>query len=334
MEPMSPSIGVDIGGSKVLAAVVDNSGRVLDTEATRTPGPGLGLEQTSVEEVEDALVDVVSRLLAVHGRCPVGVAAAGFVDRDAQRVRFAPHLPWRDEPLSPRLTKRLGTGILGDVLVDNDATAAMWAEAQFGAARHVRDAVMITLGTGIGGGLLVRGAVHRGRNGMAGEFGHMQMVPGGLPCQCGRSGCWEQYCSGRALARAAAAAGSDLAGPALTTAAHDGDPLALAAYDEVGHWLGVGVANLVAALDPPLVVVGGGVSAAGELLLGRARASMTESLVGAGYRELPELTGAELGPLAGVVGIADLARTAGRIRRVGRWGRAPSRVARGRGRRR
>src|ERR1700712_923274 len=104
---MSPSIGVDIGGSKVLAAVVDSSGRVLDTEATETPRPGFGLEQASVEEVEDALVDVVSRLLAVYGRCRVGVAAAGFVDRDAQRVRFAPHLPWRDEHLSKNLTGRL-----------------------------------------------------------------------------------------------------------------------------------------------------------------------------------------------------------------------------------
>jgi len=331
---MSLSIGVDIGGTKVLAAVVDNAGRVLDTEATATPGGGVALEQATVQEVEDALIDVVGRLLAVHGRCPVGVAAAGFVDSDAQRVRFAPHLPWRDEPLSPRLTSRLAGRILGDVLVDNDATAAMWAEAQFGAARHAWDAVMITLGTGIGGGLLMHGRVHRGANGMAGEFGHMQLVPDGLPCQCGRSGCWEQYCSGRALTRAAAAAGSELSGPALTTAAHEGDPIAVAAYDEVGHWLGVGVANLVAAFDPPLVVVGGGVSAAGELLLGRARASLAESLVGGGYRDLPGLTGAELGPLAGVIGIADLARTAGRIRRVGRWGRAPSRVARGRARRR
>jgi glucokinase len=331
---VTPSIGVDIGGTKVLAAVVDAAGRVLDTEATSTPGLELGPEDATAAEVEDALVDVVGRLLAVYGRSSVGVAAAGFVDRDAQRVRFAPHLPWRDEPLSPSLTKRLAGRILGDVLVDNDATAAMWAEARFGAASHVRDAVMITLGTGIGGGLLVHGSVHRGTNGMAGEFGHMQVVPDGLSCECGRRGCWEQYCSGRALTRAAAAAGSDLSGPALTTAAHEGDPVALAAYDQVGEWLGVGVANLVAAFDPPLVVVGGGVSAAGDLLLGRAREVMTESLVGAGYRDLPELKAAELGPLAGVIGIADLARTAGRIRRVGRWGRAPSRVPRGRARRR
>ena len=142
-------------------------------------------------------------------------------------MRFAPHLPWRDEPLSKRLSAAPRSArIQGDVLVDNDATAALWAEARFGAAPPVRDALMITLGTGIGGGLLVHGALHRGANGMAGEFGHMQVVPDGRQCQCGRRGCWEQYCSGRALARAAAEAGSDLSGPALTTAAYEGDPVA------------------------------------------------------------------------------------------------------------
>jgi glucokinase len=181
---------------------------------------------------------------------------------------------------------------------------------------------------------MMHGAVQRGANGMVGEFGHMRMVPDGRECQCGRRGCWEQYCSGSALNRAAREAGSSLSGPALTTAAHEGDPVAKAAYEEVGHWLGVGVANLVAALDPPVVVVGGGVSAAHELLLEPARDALARHVVGAGFRELPRLVGAELGPLSGVVGIADLARTAGRIRRVGRWGRAPSRVARGRARRR
>jgi glucokinase len=331
---MPVSVGVDIGGTKVLAAVVDHTGRVLDTEATETPGHGAGIERASVGEVEDALVDVVNRLLAVHGRCPVGVAAAGFVDKDAQRVRFAPHLPWRDEPLSARLTERFGHRILGDVLVDNDATAALWAEAHYGSAREAYDAIMITLGTGIGGGLMVRGRLHRGSNGMAGEYGHMQVVPDGRACQCGRRGCWEQYCSGRALARAAADGGLELVGTELTIAAREGDVVARAAYEQVAHWLGVGVANLVAAIDPPLIIIGGGVSAASDLLLAGGRESMAQSLVGAGFRDLPELVGAELGPLAGVVGIADLARTAGRIRRVGRWGRAPSRVARGRARRR
>jgi glucokinase len=331
---MSLSIGVDIGGTKVLAAVVDGFGRVLDTEATATPGPGSGIENATVQEVEDALVEVVERLIAQHGRLTVGVAAAGFVARDGDRVRFAPHLPWRDEPLAERLGKRFGHRALGRVLVDNDASAALWAEARFGAARETSDAVMVTLGTGIGGSLIVGGRLVRGMNGMAGEYGHMQVVPGGRRCECGGRGCWEQYCSGRALARAADEAGCRLAGPALTTAARDGDPAAAAAYAEVGRWLGVGLANLVAALDPPLVVVGGGVSTAGDLLLDPARQALAQSLVGAGHRDLPQLVGAVLGPMAGVVGAADLARVASRPTRVGRWGRAPSRVARGRARRR
>jgi glucokinase len=331
---LSGSIGVDIGGTKVLAAVVDHMGRVLDTETTATPGPGSGIESATVQEVEDALVDVVQRLLSQHGRLTVGVAAAGFVDPDGERVRFAPHLPWRDEPLAERLGKRLGHRVPGRVLVDNDASAALWAEARFGAARESTEAVMVTLGTGIGGSLVLGGRLVRGVNGMAGEYGHMQVVPDGLDCPCGGRGCWEQYCSGRALTRAAAEHGSSLSGPALTTAAREGDPAAVAAYAEVGRWLGVGVANLVAALDPPLVVIGGGVSAAGDLLLVPAREALERSLVGAGHRALPQLVGAVLGPMAGVVGAADLARVATRPTRVGRWGRAPSRVARGTARRR
>ncbi len=303
-----PSIGVDIGGTKVLAAVVDEAGRVVDTETADTPGRGPGIERASVQEVEDALVRVVEALTGVHGRCSVGVAAAGFVDARGERVRFAPHLPWRDEPLSERLTDRLGRSVVGDVYVDNDANCALAAEARFGAAGDAEHVVMITLGTGIGGALLLGGALHRGRNGMAGEFGHMTVVPGGRGCECGGSGCWEQYCSGRALARSAQAQGSTLTGPALTEAAQAGDPAAVAAYAEVGRWLGVGTANVVAALDPDLVVVGGGVSAAGELLLAPAREELAGSLVGAGHRELPALVGARLGPLAGVVGAAELAR--------------------------
>ena len=153
--------------------------------------------------------------------------------------------------------------------------------------RETADALMVTLGTGIGGSLVVNGRLVRGVNGMAGEYGHMQVIPDGRSCQCGRRGCWEQYCSGRALAEVAAEGGSALSGPALMAAAHAGDPAAVAAYAEVGRWLGIGLANLVAALDPPLLVVGGGVIAGGDLLLDPARKSLEASLVGAGHREPP-----------------------------------------------
>lgn len=299
------AIGVDIGGSKVLAALVDDDGRVVDTESDVTPD-----RRMDANVVEDTLVGVIDALVSRHGRASVGIGAAGFVDAAGERVRFAPHLPWRDEPLAERLTDRLGERLVGRVVVDNDANAALWAEARFGAATGASDVVMLTLGTGIGGAMLLGGELHRGSNGMAGEFGHMTVQPGGLDCECGGSGCWEQYCSGRALSRAAAAAGSSLSGPQLTPAAQQGDPAALAAFTVVGEWLGRGIANLVAALDPSLVVVGGGVAAAGELLLEPARRTFPELLVGRGHRLEPRLVAARLGPLAGVVGAADLARQA------------------------
>ena len=294
------TIGVDIGGSKIAAAVVDGDGRVLARADRTTP------ERTVAPQVvEDAILDAVTTLRGAYDVGAVGVGAAGFVDAARRRVMFAPHLSWRDEPLGERLAASLGM----PVFIDNDANAAIWAEHRFGAARDARDVVLVTLGTGIGGALLIDGRVYRGHGGMAGEFGHTQVVPDGRPCECGRTGCWEQYCSGKALARFAAEAGRDLAGPALTAAAHDGDIVARGAFAEVGRWLGVGLANLVASLDPALLVVGGGVSAAGDLLLAPARVALAGSLVAADHREIPPVLAAGLGPDAGVIGAADLART-------------------------
>ena len=301
------TVGVDVGGTKVLAGLVTAAGAVEATVHAETPG-----RRVSVELVEDALVSAVRDLVGdrpdVAG---VGVAAAGFVDREGRRVRFAPHLPWRGEEVRERLRRRLGM----PVVLDNDANAAAWAEYRHGAAQGVESAVVITLGTGIGGALLVGGRVVRGMNGMAGEFGHMQVVPDGRPCECGKRGCWEQYCSGNALVRASLDARAEpvrpadlRGGPALTAAAASGDPVARAAFAEVGRWLGVGIANLVAAFDPDRVVVGGGVSAAGERLLGPARRELSRSLVGAGYRDVPEVVRAAFGPEAGMIGAAELAR--------------------------
>jgi len=293
------TIGVDIGGSKIAAALVDESGRVVARADRTTPR-----RTTAPRVVEDTVVDAVSELRSSHAVIAVGVGAAGFVDATGTRVMFAPHLSWRDEPLGERLQERLGL----PVTVDNDANTALWAEHRFGAARDTEDVVLITLGTGIGGAILVGGKGYRGHGGMAGEFGHTRVVPDGRPCECGRTGCWEQYCSGKALARFAREAGRDLAGPDLATAARAGDIVAQGAFTEVGRWLGVGLANVIAALDPSLVVVGGGVSAAGELLLAPARQALSGALVAADHRAIPPLHIAALGADAGMIGAADLAR--------------------------
>ena len=290
-------VGVDIGGSKILAAVISEDGSLVAREDRETPE-----RTTAPRVVEDLIVEAVESLRASYDVRSVGVGAAGFVDATRARVTFAPHLSWRNEALGVRLTRRLEL----PVLIDNDANAALLAEARFGAAREAENVVLITLGTGIGGAILIGGRVHRGHGGMAGEFGHMRVVPDGRPCECGRTGCWEQYCSGKALARFAAEAGRDLVGPALTEAAAAGDIVAEGAFRSVGRWLGVGVANVVAALDPERVVIGGGVSAAGDLLLEPARQALAESLVAAEHRVVPPLVAADLGPLAGVIGSAFL----------------------------
>jgi glucokinase len=232
---------------------------------------------------------------------------------------FAPHLPWRGEDVRGRLAERWGT----PVVLDNDANCTAVAEAAYGMADGDGTGLVVTMGTGIGGAVLVDGRVIRGRNGMAGEFGHMQVVPDGQPCECGGRGCWEQYASGNALVRYARAqiglqpsvlteaCGGDpdrLTGPMITDAAVDGDLVARQAFGAVGHWLGVGLANLVAALDPHRIVVGGGVSAAGDRLLDPARTALERSMVAAGLRVVPPVLAARLGPEAGVVGAAELAR--------------------------
>ncbi|WP_307812493.1 ROK family glucokinase [Phycicoccus sp. CSK15P-2] len=314
------AVGVDIGGTKVAAGVVDGTGTVLRRTRRDTPH-----RSTSPRVVEDTIVSAVEEMLeAEPGVVAVGIGAAGFVAADRATVVFAPHLSWRQEPLQEALRARLDLPIF----VDNDANAAAWAEHRFGAGRGESHLVMVNLGTGIGGGIVLDGRVLRGRFGIAGEFGHMRVVPDGIRCECGNRGCWEQYASGNALVREARtlmSAGSpvvsdlfervggdpdDLTGPLVTEAARDGDALARELLGEIGRWLGIGIADLAAALDPGTFVVGGGVSAAGDLLLDPARQAMRGQLTGRGYRPEARIVAAELGNEAGLVGAADLARVA------------------------
>jgi glucokinase len=317
-EPLA--IGIDIGGTKVAGGVVDAHGSVLRRDRRDTPH-----RSTSPRVVEDTIVSVVDELLSgdFADVAAVGIGAAGFVAADRATVVFAPHLSWRNEPLREALRSRVSV----PVFVDNDANAAVWAEHRFGAGRGESHLVMVNLGTGIGGGIVLDGRVIRGRFGIAGEFGHMQVVPDGIRCECGNRGCWEQYASGNALvreARALMSAGSpvvsdlfdrvggrpeDLTGPLVTEAARDGDPLARELLGEIGRWLGIGMADLAAALDPGTFVIGGGVSAAAELLLDPAREAFRRQLTGRGYRPEARIVAASLGNEAGLVGAADLART-------------------------
>lgn len=309
-------MGVDIGGTKVAGGVVDEDGRIL--ASTRRPTPTDHPAETML-----AIADVVRELRESHpGVVAVGIGAAGFVDADRALVLFAPHLAWRAEPLRARVAEQVGL----PVVVENDANAMAWAEHRFGAGRGEPDLVCLTVGTGIGGGIVLDGRLHRGRFGVAGELGHLRVVPDGRRCGCGNRGCWEEYCSGSALVRLArelavaspAAAArllelgggspAGITGTAVTSAAREGDTAALECFADVGRWLGQGLADLAAVLDPGCFVIGGGVSEAGELLLGPARVAYAGALTGRGHRPLAEVRLAELGSAAGLVGVADLAR--------------------------
>jgi glucokinase len=312
---MSLAIGVDVGGTKVAAGVVDPHGKIVEKVKRLTPA-------ASPPETEQVIIEVVTELLGRYHVDAVGIGAAGFVDETRSTVLFAPNLAWRDEPVKKQVEDRLG----GAVLVENDANAAAWAESRFGAARDHDHVLLIAVGTGIGAGLMLNGQLYRGRWGVAGEPGHYRVVPEGRLCGCGNRGCWEQYVSGNALVaearefarrspgaavrllQLAGGSAEGIDGPAVTQAALEGDAVALRCFEIIGHWLGTGLADLAAILDPGCFVIGGGVSEAGDLLIGPARAAYRSGLTGGSYRPLAEIRIAQLGADAGLIGAADLAR--------------------------
>ncbi|MBK3584330.1 ROK family transcriptional regulator [Streptomyces sp. MBT57] len=324
-------LGVDIGATSIDVAVTNAELEVLGH-----------LNQPM--DVREGPVAVFEQVLAMAAKLRASGLAEGF---DGARigvpgpVRFPEGVPvappimpgWDGFPVREALSQDLGC----PVMVDNDANTAAWAEWRFGAGRGEDHLVMITLGTGIGGAILEDGQVKRGKYGVAGEFGHMQVVPSGHRCPCGNRGCWEQYSSGNALVREArelAAADSpvahylldrvkgnipDITGPLITELAREGDAMCIELLQDIGQWLGVGIANLAAALDPSCFVIGGGVSAADDLLIGPARDAFKRHLTGRGYRPEAKIAKAQLGPEAGMVGAADLARlVARRFRRANR----------------
>ncbi|KWV32211.1 glucokinase [Micromonospora rifamycinica] len=313
---MTLTIGVDVGGTKVAGGVVDDTGRVLVQARRDTPADDVG-------KTRDVIIDLVTQLAAGHQVDAVGIGAAGWIDASRSTVLFAPNLAWRDEPLRDYVSTATGL----PVIVENDGNVAAWAEFRHGAAREADDSmVMFTIGTGVGGGIVLGGELVRGAHGIAAELGHMLTVPDGHQCGCGRLGCIEQYASGSALVRFARAgarqepqratalldlAGGDaeaITGPMVTTAAQAGDPISAEAFAQIGRWLGTSLADMAQILDPQVLVVGGGVVDAGDLLLGPTRRSFTDALAQRSRLPVAEIRPAELGNSAGVIGAADLAR--------------------------
>jgi len=311
---MSMTIGLDIGGTKISGALVTSAGQIARRARYDTPAQ-------DPDAIAGAVAKLVMELADGYDVQAVGVACAGFIDATGSNVLFAPNLAWRDEPLKQRLEAAMDL----PVTIENDANAAAWGEFRFGAARDSDDMVLVTVGTGIGGGVVVHGRMLRGAYGIAAEIGHMRVVPDGLRCGCGNRGCWEQYASGNALVREAretirsgtplaaalsAACGGKpgtLRGVDVTKVAQSGDPAAVELIADVGTWLGDGVASVVAILDPDLIVVGGGVAAAGDLLLEPARAAFRRQLTGRGHRPEAQFVLAELGNDAGMIGAAAIA---------------------------
>ncbi len=320
------ALGIDVGGTKLHGVAVDGGGRVVaETRAAtpvavRAPGaPGTA--------IADAVVAVVDDLRAADGAgsaLPIGVGGPGMLDRRGVLV-FSPNLP---SALGADFAQLFADRLVGTApVLENDANCAALAEHTLGAARGFDDVVVVTLGTGIGGGLVSGGRPVLGAGGFAGEIGHMVVEPSGPLCPCGRRGCWERYASGAGLARLAreaaiggrlpevvVLAGGDpetVRGEHVSTAALAGDADALAVMRELGWWVAFGLANLAAVLDPQRFVIGGGLAAgAGEYLLEPTRAAFAELVEGGSSRGPIDIVAAELGERSGAVGAALAAQRA------------------------
>jgi glucokinase len=297
--------GLDVGGTKCLGVVVDPDGAVI--REARVPTP------RGTEALVQALADLARSLEPWDA---VGLGIAGRVTVDGE-VAASPNLRGvRDAPVRRLLEAALDH----PVPTANDATCATLAEWRLGAAQGASDVVLVTLGTGIGGGFVVGGALVLGRHGFAGEVGHMVVAPDGIPCVCGRRGCWERYASGAGIAvqaRVAAEAGrldvvvalaggdpEAVRGEHVHAAARHGDPEALAVLDGFAWWVALGLANLVNVTDPEVIVVGGGLGTAADLFLDPVRRHLTEWLYAPDERYLPRVESAALGEQAGAIGAA------------------------------
>lgn len=305
------AIGLDIGGTKIAGAVVDEQGTVLAELVDPTP------EESDAEAVRAVLLDLIDRLRAAHPEVvTIGVGAAGLVEWPVGRMLWAPNNAYRNWPVRAQLEQ----ATLLPVVVDNDANVAALAESRLG--EPYPNMVLVTVGTGIGGGLVFDGAIYRGPTGMGAEPGHIVLNPDGPRCGCGNHGCFEAYASGTALARMGRDAATDdpggliarlgaeqgeVTGQTVATAAEQGDEVATALFARLGRWLGVGIASLANIFEVDAVVVGGGLVETGDLLLAPARAAAREFAYAPGVRGVAPVVPAAFGGDAGKIGAALLA---------------------------
>lgn len=299
--------GIDVGGTKCLGVVIDSSGEVLQVERQPTPRD------------PDQLIAVLATMARSFGDIDaIGVGVPGLITREGV-IRASPNLfDVRDLAVGSRLSEQLARR----VFVENDATCAAIAEWKSGVAMGRSDVVVVTLGTGIGGGIVADGRVVRGRNGFAGEIGHMIVDPSGPRCPCGLHGCWERFASGSALAArardlvsagggraivAAAGIATDVRGEHVEVAAREGDAEALAVIDDFCRWVAIGLANLANVLDPELFVIGGGLASTGDAYLPAIRKWFGQMLYAPELRPHPAIELARHRELAGAIGAAHLA---------------------------
>lgn len=309
-------LGVDLGGTRIALGIVDPSGRIIDRLETPSPADDGG-------RMTEALVDIVSRgreLAEASGSRAVasGLGVAGFIIHDEGFLLESPNIAWVDVPLRKIVAERTGL----ETFLDNDANAACLGERLAGVAQGVDDFVYLTLGTGIGGGICIGGTVYRGNRGTAAELGHMSIDPSGPECGCGRRGCLEALASGTALERAAAEAAREdpdsllnrlcdddpagITGEIVSRAAEAGDRAALDAFSQIAYYLGLGIVNLIHIFDPEMVVLGGGVSHSGHLLLDEVRSVVRERGIRVLVRDA-RIELSSLGREAGVVGAGAIA---------------------------
>jgi glucokinase len=308
------AIGFDVGGTKIAAGVVTGAGRIIYRRIIPTPQPA------DAATLQRTLIGLTNELQSSYsGVTAIGVGAAGLIDWPSGHIRWAPNSAYRDLPLQQILAAETGL----PVAVENDANAAAWAEARVGTGTSCRDVIVITVGTGIGGGIVVDRTLLRGRTGIGAEVGHLIVNPTGrVQCGCGIVGCLEAMASGTALGRIGQAAASadptgviarmagdvrNVTGETVFDAARQGNAVARNLFEQIGYWLGIGIASLVTLFDPELVVITGGLVIAGDLLLGPARNSFEQFVFARHDRALPAIVPARLGIDAGLIGAALLA---------------------------